>query len=107
MKIKVVMTVIVAAGMLTVVSQAGETPVKPSEVPEDFRDFVRTNMAKGAPTKFFKLDSAPPGQKWRVEYNRGKPIAYLIETREKIENGKTNTIPVRLDAVKEPGKGKG
>jgi hypothetical protein len=93
---------IIAVGLGTIILHAAEeTPVKLSDVPEGLRDIVVNGMAKGAPAKFFKLESVPPEGKWRVEYFRGKPIAYLLTTREKIENGKTNTLVVRFDAVRE------
>ena len=105
MKINEWFAVIMAVGLGTITLQAAEeTPVKPSDVPESLRDFVVNGMAKGAPTKFFKLESVPPEGKWRVEYFRGKPIAYLLTTRDKIQNGKTNTLILRFQAVNKSEK---
>ena len=100
MNIKATMTAFTVA-LLSVFAQAAEEiPMKPADVPEGLRDYVMKEMTKGKPATFYDLGPESPGRKWRVEYFRGKHIAYLITTVDKIENGKTNTVPVKFEVVK-------
>lgn len=96
----------IAVGLVAVIAKgAEETPVKVAEVPEVLRDQVINGLAKGAPTKFFKLDAAPPEGKWRAEFQRdGKPYVFLISTRERVADGKTNTVIVRYEPKPAPQK---
>ena len=101
MNIKAAMAAFITVALLSAFAQAAEEiPVKPADVPQGLRDFVTKEMTKGKPATFYDLGPESPGRKWRVEYFRGKHIACLITTVEKIENGKTNTVPVKIETVK-------
>jgi hypothetical protein len=95
-----------AVGLLAAESRSAEqTPAKLSEVPEVVRDQVINGMARGAATKFYKLDSVPPDGKWRAEFQRDDEVhVLLIWTRERIVNGKTNIVITRYDVPRKPVK---
>jgi hypothetical protein len=95
-----------AVALLTAESRSAEqTPVKLSDVPEVVRDQVINGMARGSPTKFYKLDTVPPDGKWQAEFQRDdKLCVLLISTKDTVVNGKTNVVITRYQAVHRPPK---
>jgi hypothetical protein len=71
--------------------------VKLSDVPPEMTNAL-ARFGAGKDTKYFRVDSPSSNSSWKVEIrDNGDYKKLFVSTTEKVVNGKTNTVLVRID----------